>query len=552
MLTLRAQTLTDYHSHLITPEYRAALAEHDMLLDEGFPLPQWSAEVHLQLMDEAGIAQSILTHPAPHPYFGDQEECNRLCRQFNEQAAAICRESKGRFAFCAVLPLPDVQAAIREAQYALDTLGAAGVKLATNVYGQYLGDEALDPLMEYLSGCQALVILHPHKPSPVNNDLMQQTPLAMQGYLSETTNAVCNIISRNVLARYPGMRVVVPHCGAYLPIAIPRMKALYPVMRQNGLVGEIDFDKNISCLWFDLAGSPNEGTVDALLTITSRDHLLYGSDYPYVAPVAVKNILADLLKRGIVGGDASERRNNDDMIIRIAEIEVYPQYLADYLAVAAEIQKASLAEEPGVICLFPTQTKEDSTQIRILEIYASQQVYDHHIQTAHFQKYKQGTLHMVKHLKLNDLQPLTPETMNTLFKRFNMQQPTSESLNSPWPKGEPNTGYAQYFIGNSYLAPMDGGLVNVTFEPRCRNNWHIHHKQVQVLICVAGRGWYQEWGKEPVELKPGVVIEIPEGVKHWHGAAKDSWFQHLTYHKDVQEGASNEWLEPVTDEVYEK
>ena len=124
------------------------------------------------------------------------------------------------------------------------------------------------------------------------------------------------------------------------------------------------------------------------------------------------------------------------------------------------------------------------------------------------------------------------------------------TLRSKWPKGEPNTGYAQYFIGNSYLAPMDGGVVNVTFEPRCRNNWHIHHKQVQVLICVAGRGWYQEWGKEPVELKPGVVIEIPEGVKHWHGAAKDSWFQHLTYHKDVQEGASNEWLEPVTDDNY--
>ena len=114
---------------------------------------------------------------------------------------------------------------------------------------------------------------------------------------------------------------------------------------------------------------------------------------------------------------------------------------------------------------------------------------------------------------------------------------------SVWPKGEPNTAYAQYFIGNSYLAPLEGGIVNVTFEPGCRNNWHIHHKQVQVLICVAGRGWYQEWGKPAVKLGPGVIIEIPEGVKHWHGAARDSWFQHLTYHKDVQEGASNEWLE---------
>ena len=121
-----------------------------------------------------------------------------------------------------------------------------------------------------------------------------------------------------------------------------------------------------------------------------------------------------------------------------------------------------------------------------------------------------------------------------------------------WPKGEHNTAYAQYFVGNSYLAPMEGGMANVTFEPRCRNNWHIHHKQVQVLICVAGRGWYQEWGKEAVEMTPGTIIAIPAEAKHWHGAAKDSWFQHLTYHKDVKEGASNEWLEPVTDEIYNK
>ena len=121
-----------------------------------------------------------------------------------------------------------------------------------------------------------------------------------------------------------------------------------------------------------------------------------------------------------------------------------------------------------------------------------------------------------------------------------------------WPKGEFNADYAQYFTGNSYLADVGGGVLNVTFEPGCRNNWHIHHKQVQVLICVAGRGWYQEWGKVPVELKPGVVISIPAEVKHWHGAAKDSWMQHLTYHMDIQDDSSNEWLEPVTNDVYNK
>ena len=84
--------------------------------------------------------------------------------------------------------------------------------------------------------------------------------------------------------------------------------------------------------------------------------------------------------------------------------------------------------------------------------------------------------------------------------------------------------------------------MNVTFEPRCRNNWHIHHKSVQVLVCVAGQGWYVEEGKDPVVLRPGVVVAIPAEAKHWHGAAKDSWMQHLTYMTKVEEGASNEWI----------
>ncbi len=125
--------------------------------------------------------------------------------------------------------------------------------------------------------------------------------------------------------------------------------------------------------------------------------------------------------------------------------------------------------------------------------------------------------------------------------------------NLAFPIGEPNTGFAQYFIGQSYLKPLTLEQVptfNVTFEPGCRNNWHVHHGAVQVLICVAGRGWYQEWGKPAVEMTPGTVIAVPAEAKHWHGAARDSWFQHLTYHKDVQAGASNEWLEPVDDEWY--
>ena len=125
--------------------------------------------------------------------------------------------------------------------------------------------------------------------------------------------------------------------------------------------------------------------------------------------------------------------------------------------------------------------------------------------------------------------------------------------------GEPNTGFAQYFIGNSYLkpviAPGEGYLpiFNVTFEPRCRNNWHIHHASKgggQALICVEGHGWYQEEGKPARALEPGDIVEIPANVKHWHGATADSWFSHLAF-DCPGEDTSNEWCEPVTDEAYD-
>ena len=113
---------------------------------------------------------------------------------------------------------------------------------------------------------------------------MQQTPLAMQEYLSETTRAVSNMISRNVLARYPNVKVVVPHCGAYLPLAIPRMKSLTAVMQKNKMVGEIDYEANLAALYYDLAGAHSPEVIRMVLTISTPDHLLYGSDYPYVAP----------------------------------------------------------------------------------------------------------------------------------------------------------------------------------------------------------------------------------------------------------------------------
>lgn len=126
--------------------------------------------------------------------------------------------------------------------------------------------------------------------------------------------------------------------------------------------------------------------------------------------------------------------------------------------------------------------------------------------------------------------------------------------------GKPNAAFAKFFIGESFLNPLTNPqetavfLANVTFEPGCRNNWHIHHAKSgggQILICTAGEGWYQEENKEPISLAPGMVITIPAEVKHWHGAKKDSWFSHIAV-EVPGENTTNEWCEPVSEEEYNK
>lgn len=132
-----------------------------------------------------------------------------------------------------------------------------------------------------------------------------------------------------------------------------------------------------------------------------------------------------------------------------------------------------------------------------------------------------------------------------------------EKISSVFPMGNKNEAFAKYFVGQSYLNMISTEQVaigNVTFEPGCRNNWHIHHAKTgggQILLVTAGGGYYQEWGKEPRKLHPGDVVNIPAGVKHWHGAAPDSWFAHLAVEVPA-EGASTEWLEPVSEEEYSK
>ncbi len=412
----------DLHSHAITQDYLNYIKANGAEMDEGFPIPSWDAERHIAFMDKAGIQTSVLTMPAPQPFFGNAEASAAVCRRYNEECAALKARYPSRFLFCAALPLPDVPHALEEARYALEVLGADGIKLATNSYGQYLGDPALDTLMAYLDQQNAVIILHPHKPSAFNAQLIADVPLASYEYLAETSRSILNMIAHNVLVRYPHLKVVVPHCGSFLPNALPRFRSLLPVMVKQGIMQPVDVDANLSRLYFDLAGAPTDDVLDALLTITTPDHILYGSDYPYVAePVLIsgkqalqqrlaslglnpQDIFSDNARRLL--GEAIPLRQYGEKIVRLAEIEVEPTLLEEYLTFAKEVGETSTRVEPGVLTLFSMQSKENPCKIYILEIYADRDAYQSHIQTPHFKKYKEGTAQMVKSLKLIDTNPM--------------------------------------------------------------------------------------------------------------------------------------------------
>lgn len=280
-VTAWSQNVVDVHCHDILPDFTKAVNEHGATLDETFPLPLWNIEAHLEFKDSAGIKTSVLSMPAPQPYFGNAEECRDIIRRYNEHTAAICHKHPDRFRFVAALPLPNVQMAVDEVVYVLDSLGAVGVKLATNSRGQYLGDTELEPLMQVLNARKAVVIIHPHKPVPVNKDIIATAPLAIYEYPAETTRTIINMIARNVPARYPDIKWVIPHCGSFMPLAIPRMKAVLPAMISKGLMETVNFDKNMASIYYDLAGAPTAEAIESMLAITTPDHIMYGSDYPY-------------------------------------------------------------------------------------------------------------------------------------------------------------------------------------------------------------------------------------------------------------------------------
>jgi len=273
----------DFHAHPVTDTFRRAMDELgiDVMEEDGFPLPAWSAEDHLRFMEEAGIDFTVLSPPVPHVHNGDDGAARAAARAVNRDTAAIVRSAPDRFAFVGLVPLPDVPGALEETAYAMDELGAVGLKVATNMGGVYLGDRAFDPVLEEWNKRKALVILHPCRARLRPENVITGTVAAIYEYPADTTRAVLNMIANRTMTRFPDIRWVVPHCGAFLPYMMQRFTGVSGILASLGMMETVDVKAEFEKLYFDIAGDPEPTHLNMLRMVAADDHIVFGTDFPH-------------------------------------------------------------------------------------------------------------------------------------------------------------------------------------------------------------------------------------------------------------------------------
>jgi predicted TIM-barrel fold metal-dependent hydrolase len=279
----------DVHAHFVPDVYRAAAEAAGHGQPDGMPqLPQWDVQRHIEVMDRLDIAVALLSISSPGVHFGNVDAARSLAREVNEAGFRATERHPTRFGQLASLPLPDMEGTLDEIAYAYDALGVDGVALLSNVDGIYLGSAELEPVFDELDRRHARVFIHPTSPVCWEHTSFGR-PRPMLEFLFDTTRAVVNLVLNGTIARHPNIEVIVPHGGATLPVIANRVAAFAMVL------GDVDPAANVvrdlARLHYDLAGFPIPSQLDALLGITTLEHLHYGSDYPFT-PAEVAGMLA--------------------------------------------------------------------------------------------------------------------------------------------------------------------------------------------------------------------------------------------------------------------
>jgi predicted TIM-barrel fold metal-dependent hydrolase len=270
--------LIDVHAHFVTDDYAAAAEAAGHLLPDGMPgWPTWDPATHLRLMEQWGVATSVLSVSSPGVHFGDDRAARALCRRVNDVGASVARQHAGRFGHFASVPLPDVEGAVAEASRALDHLGSWGVAVLTNAAGRYLGAADNEPLWAELDRRSAVVFVHPTSPC-CGAALAPGRPRPMIELLFDSARAAADLVFNGVLTRYPRIRWIFTHGGGVLPLLADRMDLFRTVFLDADTDGPSVLQQ-LRGLWWDMAGTPFPRQMRALIDAYGSDRLLYGSDY---------------------------------------------------------------------------------------------------------------------------------------------------------------------------------------------------------------------------------------------------------------------------------
>lgn len=273
--------LVDVHAHFTTREYIASAKAAGRVEPDGMPedfWPRWTAEEHLDLMDEAGIERAVLSLSSPGLHFGDDGVARSLARDINEFCAGMVRKYPDRFGQFASLPLPDVDGSLTELAHCFDELGADGVALLSNHSGVRLGDPRFAPVLSELDRRAAVVLLHPTT-CRGHEELSSGRPQPMIEFLFETARTVIDFILRGAAERFPRIRLIVPHLGGVLPLLAERVELFRTI--SGASADRVTVAEQLGRFYYELAGTPSKTQITALNSIAKPDRLLYGSDYAW-------------------------------------------------------------------------------------------------------------------------------------------------------------------------------------------------------------------------------------------------------------------------------
>jgi predicted TIM-barrel fold metal-dependent hydrolase len=266
----------DVHQHLVPPVWRTVLAERG-LDSGGAAIPAWSAHSAISMMDTQSIATGILSVTAPGVHLGNDSQARALARSVNDFGAELVKDRPDRIGMFASIPLPDVDAALYEAEYALDVLGADGVVLMSNVHGRYLGDADFEPLWAELNRRAAVVFIHPAEPALAR---VHGTPAPLLDYVFDTTRTAVDLALSGTMDRYRDVKVILSHGGGFVPYAAYRFSTLATMLF------DLSHDKDriirdLKRFYFDTALAASPSSLPSLLTFAEPGHILYGSDWPF-------------------------------------------------------------------------------------------------------------------------------------------------------------------------------------------------------------------------------------------------------------------------------